>query len=98
MLVMSGGQFYWPDEDRYRQSRDMVEAAVAGDTQAVWNRAMASGHPLFKVLGMLPAAVEWKYGRDPRIPRASGALVQEQRRLSQAQAAERRMWRPLVRA
>jgi hypothetical protein len=68
MLVMSGGQFYWPDEDRYRQSRDMVEASVAGDTQAVWTRAMASGHPLFKVLGMLPAAVEWKYGRDPRIP------------------------------
>jgi DNA polymerase III subunit epsilon len=32
-------------------------------------------------------------GRDPRIPRAYGAFVQEQRRLSQAQADQRRLWR-----
>ena len=32
-------------------------------------------------------------GKDPRMPRAYGALVQEQRRLSQAQADQRRMWR-----
>jgi DNA polymerase III subunit epsilon len=32
-------------------------------------------------------------GRDARVPRAYGALVQEQRRLAQAQADARRMWR-----
>ena len=32
-------------------------------------------------------------GRDARMPRAYGALVQEQRRLSQSQADARRMWR-----
>ena len=32
-------------------------------------------------------------GRDARIPRAYGAMVQEQRRLSQKQADARRMWR-----
>ena len=32
-------------------------------------------------------------GKDPRVPRAYGALVQEQRRLSQAQADQRRIWR-----
>ena len=73
-LVMSGGQFYWPDEDRYKQSRDMVEALDGGRTQEAWTRAMALGHPLFKALGMLPATVEWKYGRDPRIPALFFAL------------------------
>lgn len=37
--------------------------------------------------------VMYALGRDVRIPRAYGALVQEQRRLSQAQADQRRMWR-----
>ncbi len=32
-------------------------------------------------------------GRDPRIPRAYGAMVQEQRRLAGIQADARRMWR-----
>lgn len=37
--------------------------------------------------------VLYALGKDPRVPRAYGALVQEQRRLSQAQADQRRMWR-----
>ena len=37
--------------------------------------------------------VMYALGRDPRVPRAYGAMVQEQRRLSQAQADQRRMWR-----
>lgn len=37
--------------------------------------------------------VLYALGRDPRVPRAYGALVQEQRRLAQAQADARRMWR-----
>lgn len=37
--------------------------------------------------------VMYALGKDPRVPRAYGALVQEQRRLSQAQADQRRMWR-----
>lgn len=32
-------------------------------------------------------------GKDPRMPTAYGALVQEQRRISQTQADQRRMWR-----
>ncbi|RYG72573.1 3'-5' exonuclease, partial [bacterium] len=32
-------------------------------------------------------------GKDARVPRAYGAFVQEQRRLSQAQADERRRWK-----
>lgn len=37
--------------------------------------------------------VMYALGRDPRMPRAYGALVQEQRRLSQAQSDQRRKWR-----
>ena len=37
--------------------------------------------------------VLYALGRDPRMPRAYGAMVQEQRRLSQKQADARRMWR-----
>jgi DNA polymerase III subunit epsilon len=37
--------------------------------------------------------VLYALGKDPRVPRAYGALVQEQRRLGHAQADARRMWR-----
>jgi DNA polymerase III subunit epsilon len=37
--------------------------------------------------------VLYALGKDPRMPRAYGAMVQEQRRLSQKQADARRMWR-----
>lgn len=37
--------------------------------------------------------VLYALGKDPRMPHAYGALVQEQRRLSQAQADARRNWR-----
>lgn len=74
VIVMSGGQYYSPDEDRYKQSQQMVEDLQANDMPAVWGRAMASGHPLFKVLGMLPASLEARYGRDPRAPALFFAL------------------------
>lgn len=37
--------------------------------------------------------VLYAFGRDPRMPRAYGALVSEQRRLGEAQADARRRWR-----
>jgi DNA polymerase-3 subunit epsilon len=37
--------------------------------------------------------VMYALGRDARVPRTYGALIQEQRRLSQMQADERRRWR-----
>ncbi|HEX5133716.1 MAG TPA: hypothetical protein VFX92_14675 [Candidatus Krumholzibacteria bacterium] len=73
-IIAGGGQFYWPDEDRYRQSREMVEDLAAGNLHMAWDRAMESAHPLFKVIGLLPAAVEWNYVQDPRIPAAFFAM------------------------
>ncbi len=37
--------------------------------------------------------VMYALGKDPRVPRSYGAMIQEQRRLAQAQADQRRMWR-----
>jgi DNA polymerase III subunit epsilon len=37
--------------------------------------------------------VLYALGKDPRVPRAYGAFIQEQRRLSMMQADQRRMWR-----
>jgi DNA polymerase III subunit epsilon len=37
--------------------------------------------------------VLYRLGKDPRVPHAYGAFVQEQRRLSMLQADQRRMWR-----
>jgi len=37
--------------------------------------------------------VMYALGKDPRVPQAYGALVQEQRRIGQAQQDQRRMWR-----
>lgn len=37
--------------------------------------------------------VMFAFGKDPRVPRAYGAFVQEQRRLSQLQQDARRVWR-----
>jgi len=63
-LVLAGGQFYWPDEGRYEQSRIMVEDLTAGVPLRAWEFE----HPLFNVIGMLPAAIESAYVRDARIP------------------------------
>lgn len=34
VLVLSGGQFYWPDESRYQQARDVVVAFATHDPTA----------------------------------------------------------------
>ena len=74
VLVMSGGQLYWPDEDRALQSRAIVEELEAGEPLAAWAHATESAHPLFKVLGVLPAVVAVNYALDARPAAAFFAL------------------------
>ena len=74
VLVMSGGQLYWPDEDRALQSRVIVEELEKGDTRAAWAYATESAHPLFKVMGVLPAVVAVNYASDARPAGAFFAL------------------------
>ncbi len=60
-------------------------AARLGVTLETAHRAQDDAEAALRVLYAL--------GKDPRVPRAYGALVQEQRRLAHAQADARRMWR-----
>lgn len=60
-------------------------AARLGVTLEKAHRAQDDAEAALRVLYLL--------GRDPRIPRAYGAMVQEQRRLAGIQADARRMWR-----
>jgi hypothetical protein len=67
-LVFAGGQLYWPDEDRYLQSREMVADLAAGRIVPPLLRLSTPDHPLFKVMAMPAAYVERRLGDDTHIP------------------------------
>ena len=75
-----------------RDIQDNEKSRALGDVAARLGVALEKAH---RAQDDAEAALRVLYalGRDPRIPRAYGALVQEQRRLSQNQADARRMWR-----
>jgi hypothetical protein len=69
-LVWSGGQDYWPDEVRYGRARFAVEAMARGQLGSVALALNQPDHPLFVVLGLLPAALERVLGPSTKIPAA----------------------------
>jgi DNA polymerase III subunit epsilon len=74
------------DIQENEKSRSLGDvAARLGVTLENAHRAQDDAEAALRVLYAL--------GRDPRMPTAYGAMVQEQRRLSQKQADARRMWR-----
>jgi len=75
VLIFSGGQFYWPDESRYQQTRELVAALVEHGPAAAFKEALEEpAHLLFKIIGMGPAAVEYLRGEDARIAACFFAL------------------------
>ena len=68
VLVMKGGQGYWPDESRYERSRAAVDALARADWPAAGRPLGRSDHLMFVVLGMVPAAVEHVTRRSDKIP------------------------------
>jgi hypothetical protein len=67
-LIQAGGQLYWGDEFRCLESREIVRDIAAGELKAAAHRLHASDHPLFRVVSMVPAAVELVAGvEDTRI-------------------------------
>jgi len=74
------------DIQENEKSRSLGDvAARLGVKLETAHRAEDDAEAALRVLYML--------GKDPRMPTAYGAMVQEQRRLSQKQADARRMWR-----
>ena len=75
-----------------RDIQDGEKSRSLGDVAARLGVALEKAH---RAQDDAEAALRVLYvlGADSRIPRAYGAMVQEQRRLSQVQADARRMWR-----
>lgn len=70
-LVQLGGQLYWSDEHRYVAARIAVAELAAGKYRQALGHFDAGNHPLFRVVGLGPAAVEYLAGvKDTRIPAA----------------------------
>lgn len=58
-LAAGGGQGYWPDENRYQVSRQVVAAAGEGHWRdAAGHLLGAAGHVFFRFIGLVPAALE----------------------------------------
>ena len=70
VLVLSGGQFYWGDEGRYVESREIADALEHGDVRYPFQRMGNGQHPLFALVGAVPALVEARTHNDTRIPGA----------------------------
>lgn len=74
ILIWKGCQFFFPDEIRYWQSRVAAKALWAGDFGEAWRALYSADHPLFKVIGVLPASLEIASGMNPVIPALFFAL------------------------
>lgn len=73
-LSLQGGQYYWPDESRYGESRKMMRALTEGRADLAATMLDDGQHPLFKVVGVIPAAIEILTDENARIPGVFFAL------------------------
>ena len=68
-LILNGGAFYWPDEQRYMISRQLVPILTHGELEIfLTNLGGHADHLGFKFVGVLPASLEVLFGTNPRIP------------------------------
>jgi hypothetical protein len=74
VLILRGGQFYWPDEGRYYASRVIARAVSTGQVTPVFASLDDADNVLFKLIGAIPAAAELVVGQHPAIPAILFAL------------------------
>ena len=68
-LLLHGGQFFWMDETRYYVARECVDHLWAGETAAFCRQLLGGAdHLFFKVLALLPAAVQSRTGDSMLVP------------------------------
>ena len=67
-LIVSGGQYYWPDERQYREAQHVVATIAAGDP--AWTRELlaAPSSVVLKLMALAPATIERLTGENPRVP------------------------------
>lgn len=68
LLVLSGGQYYCPDEARYDRARAAADALWAGDLYGFTQALHSADHFLFKVIGVVPATMQIIFAPSPKIP------------------------------
>ncbi len=68
-LVLNGGQFFFPDEERYNIAREVIHLFENDlKTDALATLLQDADHLGFKILGLLPAFVEFHFGENVQIP------------------------------
>ena len=69
ILVLRGGQFFFPDESRYQAARDAVQSLLNGQWRGALTIPLQGGdHVGFKFLAMVPALVERWTQPGPVVP------------------------------
>jgi hypothetical protein len=68
VLVRSGGQYYWPDEFSYEEAQKIFDAIVRGDSGTAFFYLQRAGPVLFKIVAMLPVAIERLTHENPYVP------------------------------
>ena len=66
-LVLSGGQYFWPDEKRYLGARTLL-AAVRGEPGALKDALDEPSSLFFRTVGLVPAEIERLTGPHPHTP------------------------------
>ncbi len=62
-LIFQGGQGYFPDEERYQISREVANSLRHGEFKiAIAHLFTVPEHLGFKIIGILPAFVDWTHG------------------------------------
>lgn len=67
-LVLAGGQFFWPDEERYFIARSAANELLDGDLWGTFYFLHSAEHFLFKVIAVAPAVLEKLFGENDSIP------------------------------
>ena len=58
VLILEGGQYFWPDEHRYDRSRQAAEDLIEGKERAAVESLLDPRNPMFRVMGVVPALIE----------------------------------------
>ena len=69
IIIIEGGQQFWPDESRYIESRIAIHKISSGYPYEAWQGLIgAPEHVFFKITGLIPAYIEKFVGENQYSP------------------------------